>query len=206
MARGLFISFEGADGVGKSTQIKLLKRALKRLGKNVHLTREPGGTPLGEKLRKILKSSSMNPRTELMIFEASRSEHVEKVIRPSLKRGIIVLSDRYEESSLIYQGFVRGLPLRTIKAANMIATQGLRADLIVLLDSKSVTHMRKRAKRENSQDRFEREKIHFHEKVARGFRLLARQDKRFKVYSAEKSVSEIHSLILRDVLKKLGRR
>ncbi len=204
MKRGLFITFEGADGVGKSTQIDLLHRYLKRKGFRVFLTREPGGTPIGERLRKILTTDckAMTPKTELLIFEASRAEHVETEIKPRLKRRQIILCDRFADSSTVYQGYVRGLPLTEVKAANRLATGGLRPDITILLDSPT-NSFHKRLEKRGSKDRFERETRRFHQKVKKAFRILARKNKRYRVYNADKEPRSIHQDIVKDLERNL---
>jgi len=201
MPDGFFITFEGGDGVGKSTQISLLAKALGRQGFKVLVTREPGGTRVGEKLRKILKTTSMLPRAELLIFEASRAELVETLIRPHLVKGWIVLSDRYQESSLVYQGMVRGLPLAVVHKANQIATDGLQPHLIVLLDSRDPQVASKRRSQRLRKDRFEREKASFHRKIEAGFRRLARENHRIRIYDSTEPRQNLHKMILRDVEK-----
>lgn len=202
--RGLFITFEGGDGVGKSTQIRLLKLALSKLRKKVVVSREPGGTRAGEVLRRIHKQFHIHPRCELLVLEASRAEHVEKILRPQLTRGAIILCDRYEESSLVYQGMVRGLGIELVRNANELATGGLKADLIILLDPKELD--RSRLKSKHKKDRFDHATDRFHREVFAGYRRLASQDRRFKVYSANLTKQEIHRMILRDVLKVMRQR
>jgi dTMP kinase len=204
LKNGVFITFEGGDGVGKSTQIKLLAAALKRRGHQVFVTREPGGTSLGEQLRKLLKTKSMTPLAELMLLEASRAELVETVLRPRLKRGEIILCDRYAESSLVYQGFVRGLPLTEVKTANKIATQGLQANAIILLDSHEKIFAQ-RLKSKSKKDRFDQAGAKFHEKIRKYFRQLAKSDKRFLVYEAHLDRQHLHRWILKDIEKILER-
>lgn len=194
---GVFISFEGGEAVGKSTQIALLSKALKRRGFKIHITREPGGTRLGEKIRKTIKTQPMTSRAELLLFEACRAELVETVLRPRLALGEIILCDRFKESSLVYQGASRGIPLNQVKTANDLATQGLQSDFIVLLDGRKSI---KRMNRRGSKDRIEQEKLDFHKRVAQGYRRLATSDKRFRTYNADLDRQTIHQKILKDVL------
>ena len=203
MGKGVFISFEGGEAVGKSTQIALLASALKKEGYPIHISREPGGTKLGEKLRTIIKSDPMCSRAELLLFQASRAELVESVLVPKLKKGVIVISDRYAESSLVYQGMTRKLPLREVAAANQIATGGLRSDFIVLLHGKTA---QARMNRRGSKDRIEREKNDFHRQVAQNYLKLARSDKRFHIYPADLDRQQIHKMILKDILKLINRK
>lgn len=195
---GLFITFEGGEGVGKSTQISLLLQALRKMKLPVIVSREPGGTQAGEILRRIHKEFDIHPRTELLVLEASRAEHVEKVLNPALKRGCIVLCDRYEESSIVYQGMVRGMGVDYVRKANALATGGLKADKIILLDPTGLD--RKRLKSKSKKDRFDQAKASFHHKVFEGYRRLASKDRRFKVYAANLGPQEIHSQILKDML------
>ncbi|MBN8554200.1 MAG: dTMP kinase [Deltaproteobacteria bacterium] len=202
--RGFFITFEGGDGVGKTTQIKLLAKALKNEGHRVFVTREPGGTPTGEVLRKLFKTQNMSPVTELMVLEASRAELCENVLKPRLQKGEIILCDRFAESSLVYQGAVRGLPLKMVGAANQIATQGLKADFIILLDA-TTKDFASRLKTKSKKDRLDQAGMSFHEKVRKAFRKLAKADRRFRAYSANLDRQEIHAQILKDVQKVLKR-
>lgn len=198
--KGALITFEGADGVGKSTQIKLLAPALRKKGLKVWGTREPGGTALGEKLRKIIKNEPMHARSELLLFETSRAELVEKELKPRLQKGTIILSDRYMESTLVFQGLVRGLPINEVKSANQLATGGLCSDFIVLLHGDLAW---KTLNRRTLKDRFEREKNQFHRKVQLAYLRLAKKDKRFHVYSSDLPKQKIHELILKDVVRLL---
>lgn len=162
-----FIVFEGLDGAGKSTLIKGLADAIKARGKSVLVTREPGGTPLGEAIRHwLLEDGPQAPvaRSELLLYEADRAQHVEQVIRPALKRGDWVLCDRYTSSTLAFQCGGRGLPEATVEALNEIATDGLRPDLFVLLKVSVEVSEQRRSNRQNP-DRFEQEKADFHLKV-----------------------------------------
>lgn len=197
---GLFITFEGGEATGKSTQIKLLSRWLKQKKIKVLVTREPGGTPLAEKLRRILKADAMNDMTELLLMEASRSEHVINKIIPALKNGFVVISDRYADSSLVYQGFCRGIPLKDVRYLNKLATRGLRPNRIFLLDG---TIGMKRMYERRSLDRIEKAGEKFHLNVARAYKKLALKDKIFKILDASKSVDVIHQQILEIVLKDL---
>ncbi len=136
MSRGRFITFEGGEGTGKSTQIALLADWLRAIGRTVLVTREPGGTQVAEAVRAVLLDPSMEPDglTELFLLEAARRDHVERVVRPALDRGDVVLSDRYADSSTVYQGMVRGIGVERVEALNRIATEGLEPDLTLVLD------------------------------------------------------------------------
>ncbi|MFH0847390.1 MAG: dTMP kinase [Chloroflexota bacterium] len=197
----LFITFEGGEGSGKSTQAEVLYQRLLKLGIPAVLTHEPGGTPLGERVTDILKwakDTQISALTELLLFNASRAELVAEVIRPSLEVGKVVISDRYTDSTLAYQGYGRGLPLDTIRQVNAVATGGLIPDLTIVLDV-SVEAGFARKKRERS-DRFQDEVTAFHERVRAGFLELAKSEpKRFLVVDATKSKSEIEKIIWQKV-------
>lgn len=178
---GYFISFEGVEGAGKSTQLALARRWLERQGYTVRLVREPGGTPAGDRIRQLLldrTQGSLASLTELLLFSASRAELVETIIRPALQAGEVVLCDRFTDSTVAYQGFARGIPMETILTLNRLATGGLTPCLTVLLDlpvSVGLQRARARAGAEVAEDRFESEKRDFHEKVREGFLTLAQQ-------------------------------
>jgi len=199
--RGIFVTFEGGEGIGKSTQIELLVKRLKKNGFSVLKTREPGGTRVGEILRKIHKNLKVTPLAEVLILEASRAEHVQTKILPALKKRMIVVSDRYEESSLAYQGIVRGLGLPLIRKANRFATGGLRADRIYLLDGK-----RRMTERRSKKDRFDHENAAFHKKVRMAYLRLARSDRRFYVLNADTDRLTLHEQIMDDLLTLIKKR
>lgn len=178
--RGRFITFEGGEGCGKSTQVKRLAAALEAKGVNVLLTREPGGTRLAEMIRTLLKDETEDPpvdRAELLLFLAARAQLVRNVIRPALDAGTWVLSDRFSDSTIAYQGYGRGLPVDFVKAANDFACEGLTPDLTFLLDvepSVAAQRMRGREAATNtSADRIERAGDDFHTRLRRGFLELA---------------------------------
>lgn len=161
---GLLVTFEGTEGAGKSTLIQLLLQAFHPRS-SVILTREPGGTPVSEKIRKILLHDDMNPWTEVFLYEASRAEHVHRKILPALQKGKIVFCDRFTDSSLAYQAHARGLPWNTIHQLNETAIQGVHPHLVVWMDIQPERGLRR------SQDinRFENEGVEFQKKVRRGF-------------------------------------
>lgn len=209
--RGRFFTVEGIDGCGKTTQLNLLARALARLRLPYRVTREPGGTELGERIRNILlrqNSARMDARTEVLLLFASRAQNVAQVIRPALARGRIVLCDRFTDASLAYQGYGRGLDLNFIRRLDRFACQGLKPDLTFVLDIDPRTSVR-RALRRNTrarrdEGRFEQENLVFHERVRRGYRALARQQpRRVKLIAGGSSIEAIHQQIMAHVRRRL---
>lgn len=173
---GLFISFEGGDGAGKSTQAARLAETLESRGLSVLRTREPGGTPIGEKLRSLVLDHGhghIDARTEALIFAASRAAHAEQVIRPALERGGIVLTDRYIDSSVAYQGAGRGLGAEAVRSLNEWATSGLEPQLTVLLDVDPGLGRSRRTAGEAAEDRMESEADGFHAQIRAAFLKLA---------------------------------
>ncbi|HYN17884.1 MAG TPA: dTMP kinase, partial [Actinomycetes bacterium] len=161
---GRLIAFEGVEGAGKSTQLELLRRELEGRGREVVVTREPGGTPVGERVRALLLDPEVeiHPRAEALLFAAARAELVERVIRPALERGAVVLCDRYLDSSLAYQGGARGLGRGPVEEVNRFATGGLLPDLVVLLDLDPAEGLRRRP---GDRDRIEALDLEFHRRV-----------------------------------------
>lgn len=183
MALGKFITFEGGEGSGKSTQVTRLKAALEAEGREVLLTREPGGTFLSERIRTLLKDQDDDPpcdRAELLLFLAARAQLVKNVIRPALEKGVWVISDRFSDSTLAYQGYGRGLPLEVIDIANKFACENLKPDLTLLLDVDPAVAVSRRAGREaatnTTADRIERAGDAFHARLRRGFQELAKAE------------------------------
>jgi dTMP kinase len=179
MARGLLIVFEGAEGAGKSTQLKLLAGALGSHGRDVVAVREPGGTVLGDEIRRLLLDPAMNveivPRAEALLFMASRAQLVEQEIRPALDQGAVVLLDRFFLSTYAYQGAGRGLEEADLRAANAVATAGLVPDLVLLL-TLPVAEGLARAAQRGAHDRIEKTELAFHESVSRAFERFATQE------------------------------
>ena len=184
---GFLISFEGIEGCGKSTQAKLLARRLERVGRSCLLTREPGGTQIGREIRRVLlhpAHSRMVPEVELALYFADRAQHLCEVIRPALEEGRIVITDRFTDSSIAYQGFGRGLSRRMIRSFDQLMTGGARPRYTVLLDLRPEDGLRRarvrneRTRRSHTQGRFELERLEFHRRVRKGYLRLARQEKR----------------------------
>jgi dTMP kinase len=206
----LFITLEGIEGSGKSTQIKLLKKALSKKGHRLVLTREPGGTLIGDQIRHILltpKNKIMIPLCELLLYEACRAQHVQEKIHPALKAGKVVISDRYFDASTVYQGAARKLPKNLVKNLNQIAIQGIKPHLTFILDcpvSMGLGRMKKRYRSAKQIDRIELEKKSFHEKIRKGYLQLSKKEpKRVKVIDATQSPKDIHKDILKWVSKKI---
>lgn len=199
---GCFITFEGSEGVGKTTQIQLLRDHLLGRGYDVVVTREPGGTVLGEKLRELIKYFSapegIAPEAELLMFGASRAQHVRRIIEPHLQRGGIVLCDRFADSTTVYQGMARGLDPDFIEAMHRFTIGNCRPDITLLLDLDVPTGHQRIGKRPRRQDdRFENESRRFHESVRQGFlALAAREPERVVVIDAGNSPDAVHARIL----------
>lgn len=196
--RGLFITFEGIEGCGKTTQIEKLRSYLVGQGCPVVVTREPGGTVIGAEIRRILLNpyfKEMDWHTEVLLYAADRAQHVAEVIKPALEAGKIVISDRFVDSSIAYQHYGRGLPLDLVLDVNERAVQGLKPDITFLLDLPVEEGLR-RATRERT-DRIEAETIEFHERVEAGFKeLVIKELGRWKVIDAAKPVDEVHRAIV----------
>jgi dTMP kinase len=167
-AQARFITFEGVDGAGKSTQIEALAARLHERGRDFVRTREPGGTPLGERLRELMLGDAMAPMTETLLMFAARSEHLERVIRPALAAGRWVLCDRFTDASYAYQGAGRGIAIEQLDDLARLVQGGLRPDLTVLVDIDPAEAQRRRAQA-RAADRFEREAQHFFERVRSGY-------------------------------------
>jgi len=170
---GLFITFEGGEGCGKSTHSRLLLKKLEQLNIPVVLTHEPGGTALGDELRKALKKkrgSSISPQAELFLVAASRAQLVSEVIRPALQEGKVVICDRFTYSTMVYQGYGRGLDFTAIKMVNNMATMHLNPDLVILLDIPPEQGL---ARKHSLKDRFELEDLSFHRRVREGYTRMA---------------------------------
>jgi len=202
--RGIFITFEGGEAVGKTTQIQLLHERLQSLGHQVILTREPGGTALAEKLRVLFKQHPMEPTTELLLVEAARAEHVRTVIEPGLREGKVVLCDRFQDSSLVYQGLVRGLGLKLVEKLNKIATGGLKPDQILWLDI-PLKVLQKRLSSKKESDRFDHAEVGFHEKILKYYRRLGKA-RRWARFDGTLPPAELHELIFAQINRLLVKR
>jgi dTMP kinase len=196
---GVFISFEGGEGSGKSTQTKLLKTYLESIGESVVLTREPGGTPLGDKLRDILldtKTGNISPRAEALMYAADRANHIYSLIRPALERGDVVITDRYLDSSIAYQGAGRILQPAEVARISRWATENLVPTLTIILDLPAEIGLGRLV----SQDRLEAEPLAFHERVRQEFLNLANVDpERYLVIDGTQNIEAINSQIIERV-------
>ena len=203
MPRGIFITLEGIDGTGKSTQLRLLVNHLRECGCRVVATREPGGTRVGEQVRGILLASrtgKLAPLAELALMYAARAQHLEEVVRPALARGEIVVSDRFNDASFAYQGYGRKLGARTVRAFDRVVCGATQPDLTVVLDLRprvSLGRAQGREVRRNSvRGRFEAEGLRFHERVRAGYLAIARHEpRRVKVVRADRPVDEVQAEI-----------
>ncbi len=205
MKRGLFITFEGADGCGKSTQLNMLAEYLTKKGFEVVVTREPGAKGLGEKIREILLNyeGDVSDRCESFLFLADRAQHIDMIVNPAVEAGKIVLCDRHTDSSVAYQGYGRQLPVERIKRLNEIAVNGRHPDLTLIFDIDVETSMRRVGQ---EKDRMESAGTEFFNRVREGYLEIAKQEpKRVKVLDASKSIDEIHADVIKlfeELLKK----
>lgn len=202
----MFITFEGIDYSGKSTQIKLLADRLAKNNYRVQVLREPGGTEIGETIRQLLldkKNTRMTAASELFLFSASRSQLVEEVINPALKSGIIVICDRFFDSTTAYQGFGREISIDVIDAINKYATNGLLPEQTFFIDI-PVEEIDKRMKFANtSKDRMESNNTDFYNRVREGYLQLAKNNSRFKVLNGLLTIEELHELIWSTIINKI---
>jgi dTMP kinase len=194
----MFIVFEGIEGCGKSTQARLLSEHLENRNVPHVLTREPGGTSIGEEVRRaLLHGGDVPARTELLLMLAARAAFVDEIVRPALAKGQIVLSDRYELSSFAYQGFGRGLGLEAVKRANEFATGGLKANVTIVLDVPLERATERRAAAGVAADRIERAGDEFHREVARAYRLLAEEEPDVIALQGGDSPELVHAAVVR---------
>ena len=201
IVRGRFITFEGIDGAGKTTQIDALERLIRSKGIEVVRTREPGGTPAGEKIRAMLLSDDMTVRTETLLFFAARAEHVETLIRPALERGAWVLSDRFTDATYAYQTGGKGMAGSDVEALEAWTLGGFAPDRTVLFDISPETAARRRAVRAGEGDRFERESTAFFTRVRNAYLdRAARDPKRFLTVDASDTPEHIEARIREEFL------
>jgi len=214
---GLLITIEGIEGAGKTSLIDGLKEFLLSNGKEVVCTREPGGTELGKKIRSLLLDSPETPAelTEVLLFAADRAEHCKQTLTPALKQGKVVICDRFIHSTLAYQGYGRGLDLKTLDQINNIATDGLKPNIVFLLDLEPEEGLKRAAKREDDLEtssesgwnRFEDEKLEFHRKIREGFITLANKTpESFVVLDASQSKEDVLRSALEELKKVLNQK
>jgi dTMP kinase len=211
MSRGAFITFEGSEGCGKSTQALRLAARLEQRGIRTLITREPGGTAIGEKIRDLLQfapeSFAMTPEAELLLFEASRAQLVRETIAPALEQGTVVISDRFFDSTTVYQGVARKLAPEIVQTLNAFATGDARPDVTFILDVDLETarqRMLRRVRPVEVKDRMEQEPVEFYERVCEGYRELARKEPdRFIVIDGAQSVEAIETKIWEAVFVRL---
>jgi len=207
MTRGCFITLEGIEGSGKTTQAAILAGTLRSRGNQVMVTREPGGTRAGELIRAIFLDSSISLEVtaELLLVLADRAQHVRAKLRPALEAGQIVISDRYSDSTIAYQSYGRGLDLKLVRDLNRLASDGITPDLTIVLDCAPETGLeRAKARAEDAvrtRDRFEREQIEFHRRVCDGFRAISRNEpSRVALVNSNRETGDVSAAILRLVL------
>lgn len=209
----LFITFEGVEGSGKTTQIQRLKRRLTQKGIPCLITREPGGCPISEEVRKILLHPDhhrMTPLTELLLYEAARAQHVEEVIAPFLKKGGVVISDRFSDASAAYQGYGRKVDLRLVETLNRLSSRKIKPDVTFLLDCPSRVGLKRAIHRnqtlgQEEEGRFELEKVQFHHRVRKGYLAIAKKElRRFKIIDTRKGEEKVFQEICIIIDKLLG--
>jgi dTMP kinase len=209
MRRGKLITFEGIDGCGKSTQMRLLEQYLTERGDAVVSTREPGGTELGRKVRSALLdggAGSVEPLAELLLYAADRAQHVRRVILPALAEGKVVLSDRFYDATTVYQGYARGFDLELVNQLNELATGGLKPDLTLLFDLDVETGLKRTMRRGNGTDvaagpdRLDQEPVEFHERVRKAYlEIAAREPQRFRIIPSAGPIEKTFELMVRAV-------
>ena len=212
MKKGLFITFEGIEGCGKSTQARLLKDYLEKKGIKAILSMEPGGTEIGMKIREILVDPKykgiLHPITEALLYQADRNQHLKEKIIPHLEKGYVVIDDRYQHSSLAYQCYGRGLDIEKIEWVFKNLVNGLEPDIVFLIDIDEETSMKRVKNRANTENielsRFEIEHLNFHKKVREGFLELAKNNKNFVVLNGKEDIETIHKKIVDVVEGKLN--
>jgi dTMP kinase len=206
----LFITLEGPEGSGKTSAIKLVREALEKLGHEIIMTREPGGTPISEQIRNVIldkDNTAMDPRTEALLYAASRRQHLVEKIWPALKEGKIVFCDRYLDSSLSYQGHARGLGIDDILKVNEYATEGTYPHITFLFDIDPELGLERINKNKDREvNRLDVEKLSFHQKVREGYLILSKRfPDRYIVIDASKPLEEVSSNVLKEILNRLGK-
>jgi dTMP kinase len=200
----MFITFEGIDFSGKSTQVNLLKKYLLEKNKKVEIIREPGGTGISEKVRAILldkKNDKMFMETEIFLFSASRAQLVREKIRPYLEKGIYVISDRFHDSSVAYQGYGRGISIESVKHVNKLAVGFTIPDITFFIDIPvEEAEKRKTGKSKDELDRIEVSEMNFFEKVRKGYFEISKSEERFKVVDGTESIDKIHQNIIKEIV------
>ncbi|HEX3028310.1 MAG TPA: dTMP kinase [Clostridia bacterium] len=194
MKKGLFITIEGTDGSGKSTQIKLMKQYIEDKGYQTVFTREPGGTSISEKIREVIldvNNKEMSRTAEMLLYAASRAQHVSEVIKPAVDQGKVVICDRFVDSSYVYQGFGRGIDLKLIELVNQVALEGVQPDVTFFFDISPEIALKRRIESTGA-DRIEQEKMDFHLRVYEGYKKLAQlYPERIKSIDSSRSIGEI---------------
>jgi dTMP kinase len=205
---GLFVTLEGPEGSGKSTQMALLATWLREQGRPVVTSREPGGTRIGDQIRLVLHdvaNTEMTPAAEVLLYSASRAQLVAQVIRPALAEGQIALLDRYADSTLAYQGYGRGLNLADLAALTAVATQGLQPDLTLLLDLDVAAGLARRRNQGDEMNRLDLETLEFHNRVRDGYhRLAAQEPGRWVIVDADRPVDEVQAALRRIIGQRLA--
>ena len=204
----MFITFEGPDGSGKTSQLEMLMPVLKEKYPDVIRTREPGGTDIGDQIRSVImnmKNKSMDPRTEILLFCASRAQLVEELVRPGLQAGKLILCDRYADSTMAYQGYGHGLDKEMLTSLLKFATGGLKPDLTLLFDISAEDGLRRRLKNHDEWNRMDDYALQFHERVRRGYlEMAAAEPERWVVIDADRPREEIHEEVVSVVRKALA--
>jgi len=203
--KGIFITLEGPEGAGKTTQLKLVSKKLEALDCQHVITRDPGGTALGKQIRRILLNpeNPVQPTAELLLYQADRAQNVAEVIRPALDAGLVVFCDRYIDSTIAYQGYARGLSFELIDQLNQVSSGGLMPDLTILFDLESEEGLGRR--HPGSHDRLEQEALEFHQKVRKGYLELAERDpNRWRMIDAAKPLTVVQAAFCKILGEKLG--
>lgn len=208
MSRGRFITFEGGEGTGKSTQVRLLASALVQSGNQVVQTREPGGSPSAEEIRSLLVKGAADrwsPMAETLLFYAARVEHWRQVIDPALSRGVHVLCDRFADSTMAYQAYAGGLNRQLVDDLHRLTMAGAKPDLTLVLDAPVEEGLRRASERRDDETRFERKGREFHERLRQGFLEIAKRDpSRCAIIDATQSIERVHASVLTTVKTRLG--